>query len=146
MLRGNALATVDDKGRLKLPASFRSVIEPKYGNEFFVTSLRGDSVRIYPMSVWLAIEERLARRSSLDPSVVRFKRAVNYYGQSAVMDAQGRVLLHPLVREAADVRGEVAVLGQQDYLEIWNRAAFEDRLTGDPLTDGDLAALADLGI
>ena len=56
MLRGNALAKVDDKGRLKLPSSFRSTIEPKYGSEFFVTSLRGDSVRIYPMQVWQEIE------------------------------------------------------------------------------------------
>lgn len=146
MLRGNALARVDEKGRLKLPAAFRADIEPKYGNEFFVTSLRGDSVRIYPMRVWEAIEERMSRASALNPSVARFKRTVNYHGQTAVMDAQGRILLHPLVREKADLKGEVAVLGQQDYLEVWNHAAFEDRLTTDPLTDTDLAALADLGI
>ena len=52
MLRGNALAKVDGKGRLKLPSTFRSVLEPRYGREFFVTSLRGDSVRIYPMEVY----------------------------------------------------------------------------------------------
>ena len=46
MLRGNALAKVDGKGRLKLPSAFRSVLEPRYGREYFVTSLRGDSVRI----------------------------------------------------------------------------------------------------
>ena len=146
MLRGSSLAKLDEKGRLKLPASFRGVLEPKFGSDYFVTSLRGDSVRIYPMDVWLRVEERIARASSLNPSVMRFKSAVNYYGQSTPMDTQGRILIHPLLRERADVRGEVVVLGQQDFLEVWNRTAFEERLNADPLTDADLAALSDLGI
>jgi len=146
MLRGSSLAKLDEKGRLKLPASFRAVLEPKFGSDYFVTSLRGDSVRIYPMDVWLRIEERLARASSLNPSVMRFKNVVNYFGQSSPMDAQGRILIHPLLREHADVRGEVVVLGQQDFLEVWNRTAFEERLHADPLTDADLGALSDLGI
>ncbi len=146
MLRGSALAKLDEKGRLKLPASFRALLEPKFGTECFVTSLRGDSIRIYPMDVWARIEERMARASSLNPSVMRFKNAVNYFGQSAPIDAQGRILIHPLLRERADVRGEVVVLGQQDFLEVWNRAVFEERLQADPLTDADLGALADLGI
>jgi MraZ protein len=146
MLRGSSLAKLDEKGRLKLPAAFRAVLEPKFGSDFYVTSLRGDSVRIYPMDVWLRVEERMARASSLNPSVMRFKNAVNYFGQSSPMDAQGRILVHPLLRERADVRGEVVVLGQQDFLEVWNRGAFEERLQADPLTDVDLGALADLGI
>ncbi len=146
MLRGNSIAKVDEKGRLKLPAQFRSAIEPEYGTEFFVTSLRGESVRIYPMRVWARIEEKLARASSVDPPVMRFKNSVNFYGQCAVMDGQGRVLIHPLLREKAGIRGEVAVLGQQEFREVWNLSVFEERLTGDPLTDSDLAALAGLGI
>ncbi len=146
MLRGNSLAKLDEKGRLKLPASFRALLEPKFGTEYFVTSLRGDSVRVYPMDVWLRIEDRLARASSLNPSVMRFKNAVNYFGQSSQMDAQGRILIHPLLRDRADVRGEVVVLGQQDFLEVWNRTVFEERLHADPLTDADLGVLSDLGI
>lgn len=146
MLRGSALAKLDEKGRLKLPASFRAVLEPKFGTDFFVTSLRGESVRVYPMEVWVRIEERLARASSLNPAVMRFKNAVNYYGQSCPMDGQGRILVHPLLRDRADVRGDVVVLGQQDYLEIWNRVAFEARLSAEPLSDADLGTLSDLGI
>ena len=146
MLRGSSLAKLDEKGRLKLPATFRAVLEPKFGSDFFVTSLQGDSVRIYPMDVWLRVEERLARASSLNPSVMRFKNSVNYFGQSSPMDAQGRILVHPLLRERANVRGEVVVLGQADFLEVWNRTAFEERLQSDPLTDADLGALSDLGI
>jgi len=145
MLRGNALAKVDEKGRLKVPTAFRSVIEPKYGNEFFVTSIRGESARVYPMEVYAKLEQRLLGASTLDPAVGRLRNSLNYYGQRALMDSSGRILIHPLLREKATIDGEVAVLGQQDYLEIWNRSLFEASLDRNPLTDEDLSGLAALG-
>jgi MraZ protein len=145
MLRGNALAKVDGKGRLKLPAIFRSVIEPKYGNEFFVTSLRGESTRIYPMDVYARFEERLLQSSSVQPLVTKLRNALNYFGQRAVMDAQGRILIHPLLRDKTRLDGEVAVLGQQDYLEVWNRKDVEESLLNNPLTEDELVELANLG-
>ena len=145
MLRGNSLAKVDEKGRLKVPAGFRAAIDPKYGNEFFVTSLRGESVRIYPMEVYAELEERLIRASTVEPLVSKLRNSLNYFGQGTTMDQQGRILIHPLLRTKAGINGEVAVLGQQNYLEVWNRAMFEDRLNHDPLTDEDLKRLADLG-
>ena len=146
MLRGNSIAKIDEKGRLKLPSSFRALLEPKYGGTYFVTSLRGESVRIYPMEVWMRIEERLSQTSSMNPSVIRFKNMVNYFGQTAALDPQGRLLVHPLLRERAEIRGEVVVLGQHDHLEIWNRSNFEGRLASDPLTDADLETLSGFGL
>ena len=83
MLRGSALAKLDDKGRLKLPSAFRSVIEPKYGNEFFVSSLRGDSVRIYPLQVFAEVEQRLLVSSTVEPAITKLRNALNYFGQRA---------------------------------------------------------------
>ena len=145
MLRGNSLAKVDEKGRLKVPAAFRSVIEPEYGTDFFVTSLRGESVRVYPMPVYARLEERLAQSSSVKPAVSKLRTWLNYYGQMATMDGQGRVLIHPFLREAAAIDGEVTVLGQQNFLEVWNRGQFEERLRRNALTDEDLLELATLG-
>ena len=48
--------------------------------------------------------------------------------------------------EAAQLTGEVAILGQMDHLAIWNRGAVERRLASEPLTPEDLAALSELGI
>ncbi len=146
MLRGNALAKVDEKGRLKLPAVFRSIIEPRYGNEFFVTSFRGDSVHLYPLEVYKAFEKRLGQTSRVGSLVNRLQDAINYYGQSAEMDAQGRILIHPLLRTSAEISGEVAVLGKQEYLVVWNRKTVEKRVRANPLTDTDLDELAELGI
>ena len=145
MLRGSAQAKLDDKGRLKLPSVFRSILEPQYGSEYFVTSLRGESARIYPMPVFAELEERLLRSSGVQPVVAKLRGSLNYYGQRAVMDGQGRLLIHPLLREKAGIEGEVSVLGQQSFLEVWNRASYEERFDNDPLTDEDLRELAALG-
>jgi len=146
MLRGNAPAKVDNKGRLKIPTQFRRYIEEKFGRECFVTSFSGDNVRVYPMPVWVAIEKKLSALPSMNPTITRFLNHVNYYGQEAAMDDQGRILIHPLLRERSGAIGEVAVLGSQNWLDIWNRDKFESILKTGPVTEGDHQILASLGI
>ncbi|MCA1591562.1 MAG: division/cell wall cluster transcriptional repressor MraZ [Acidobacteria bacterium] len=146
MLRGNYTARIDDKGRLKVPTTFRRYIEEKHGTEFYITSLTGECVRIYPLSEWEFIEQRLALLPSMDPARRKFLDRTNYYGQQASMDGQGRILVHPLLRKAASVVGDVAVLGYLTYLEVWELDRFERRLLTDPYTDEDEAAIARLGI
>src|SRR5437588_10610844 len=103
MFRGNAPARIDDKGRLKVPNAFRSLLESKYGRELFLTSLTGEYVRIYPMPVWLDIEEKLGQMPTTHPSKLRFLDRVNYFGQVAELDAQGRVLMPIRLRDAAQM-------------------------------------------
>ena len=146
MLRGNFAAKIDSKGRLKVPAAFRYVIEEKFGDSVFLTSLTGESVRIYPMPVWSDIEEKLARIPSAHPSRTRFFDRVNFFGQPAQIDKQGRVSVHVLLRETASMVGEVSVFGLYNYLEVWNHDRIRARLERDPFTDEDARALAEFGI
>ena len=146
MLRGNAPAKIDDRGRLKMPAGFRTVIQQEHGRELFVTSLTGDSVRIYPMPVWLDVENRLAKMPSTHPARMKFLDRVNFYGQLAELDPQGRVLIPTRLRESAQMTGEVDVLGIHNFVEVWNHERFLARLKGEPFTDADARALADFGI
>jgi MraZ protein len=146
VLRGSHSAKIDAKGRLKLPNAFRALIAGKHGAELYITSLTGESVRIYPMTVWLGVEERLARMASTHPARLKFLDRVNYYGQVAEFDGQGRVMIPARVRDAAGMAGDVDVLGQVDYLEIWNHERFVAKLQRDPFTDDDARALADAGI
>ena len=146
MLRGNHSAKIDDKGRLKIPTAFRGVMEEQRGQGLYVTSLSGESVRIYPMSAWLALEQRLARVPPMTPARTRFLDRVNYYGQISEFDAQGRVLIPTRLRDSAGMNGEVDVLGQVEFLEVWNHDRFVDKLKRDPFTDEDARALAEFGI
>ena len=146
MLRGNFSAKIDEKGRLRMPAAFRGLIEEAHGSPLFVTSLTGDSVLVYPMPIWLGIEEKLSRLPSTLPARTRFLDRVNFFGQPAELDRQGRVLIHTRLRESAGIAGEVAVIGQQDHLALWNSERFVARLDRDPFTEEDAHALSDLGI
>jgi len=146
MLRGNYTARIDSKGRLKVPTLFRRFLDEKYGANFYVTSLTGECVRIYPLPEWESIEQRLSLLPSMDPARRKFLDRANYYGQQSNMDGQGRVLIHPLLRKSAEVLGDVAVLGYLTYLEVWELEKFQQRLLSDPYTEEDEAAIARLGI
>ena len=146
MLRGNYTARIDSKGRLKVPTLFRRYMDEKYGANFYVTSLTGECVRIYPLPEWESIEQRLSLLPSMDPARRKFLDRANYYGQQSAMDGQGRVLIHPLLRKSAEVLGDVAVLGYMTYLEVWELEKFQQRLLSDPYTEEDEAAIARLGV
>ncbi|HXJ18040.1 MAG TPA: division/cell wall cluster transcriptional repressor MraZ [Candidatus Polarisedimenticolia bacterium] len=145
MLRGTYLATVDEKGRVKIPASFLAELR-RAGTKFYVTSASGDHARIYPMKVWEEIERKLAKRSSYNPVRQKFLARTNYYGQVVEVDGQGRVLIPPVLRESAEMKGEVDVQGQLTYLQVWNHARFLEQLKRNPITAEDEKALDELGI
>lgn len=146
MLRGSYPAKIDDKGRLKIPNAFRAVVEDQHGAGLYLTSLSGDSVRIYPMSEWLAVEQRVQRMPSAHPARLKFLDRVNYYGQVGEFDVQGRVLIPGRLRDAAGMTGDVDVLGQMSYLEVWNHDRLLAKLNREPFTDDDARALAEFGI
>ena len=146
MLRGNYTVRMDEKGRIKLPAAYRRYVDEHYGPEFYVTSLTGECARLYPMKEWLAIEEKLQAAGTMDAAVRKFLDRTNYYGQLAEMDAQGRILVHPLLRQSAELTGDVAVLGYLQYLEVWELDKFRARLESQPYTAEDAAALSKLGV
>ena len=146
MFRGNAPATVDDKGRLKVPNMFRSLLESKYGRELFVTSLSGEYVSVYPMPVWLEVEQKLAQMPSTHPSKLRYLDRVNYFGQVAELDGQGRVLIPVRLRDSATMTGEVDVLGQVNWLDVWNHDRFLTKMQRDPYTENDARSLSEFGV
>jgi transcriptional regulator MraZ len=146
VFRGHEQARIDDKGRLKVPNVFRSFLESKYGRELFLTSLTGDYVRLYPMPVWLEIEAKLGAMPSTHPSRLRFLDRVNFFGQAAELDTQGRVLVPARLRETAAIAGDVDVLGQYNYLDTWNHDRLVTKLQRDAYTDEDAKALSEFGI
>jgi MraZ protein len=147
VLRGSYSAKIDGKGRLKIPNAFRALVEDQRGETgLYITSLSGDSVRIYPMPEWVAVEQRLARMPSTHPARLKFLDRVNYYGQATEFDIQGRVLIPGRLRDAAGMTGDVDVLGQLTYLEVWNHERFLAKLQREAFSDDDARALAEHGI
>jgi MraZ protein len=146
MFRGNHTARVDEKGRLKLPAEFKRRVDEAYGPQFYITSRDGKRAEIYPIREWEKVEEKLATIPSMNPARKKFLDVTNYYGQMAELDAAGRLLLPQILRESARVTSEVVVLGSQTYLEVVNHDDFKAALEAEPLSEADMATLADLGL
>jgi MraZ protein len=144
-LRGNCPAKVDEKGRLKVPAIFLEELT-EFGNQFYITSPTGESARIYPLKVWAEIEDKLAKVSSQNAAKRKFLKRTSYFGQTVEIDAQGRLLIPAVLREEAQTKSDVDVLGALDYLEVMNHTRVLDELKNEPFTSDDSKALEDLGI
>ncbi|MDP9051987.1 MAG: division/cell wall cluster transcriptional repressor MraZ [Acidobacteriota bacterium] len=145
MFRGNNPARVDEKGRLKLPADFKRRVDELYGPQFYITSKDGERAEIWPLKEWERIEESLALAPS-SAAKQRFLDVTNYYGQVVEMDSQGRLLMPQLLREKADLKGDVAVLGQNKKLVVINDERAQAKIAASPLTGEDLDSLAIPGL
>ena len=131
---------------MKVPAEFKRVIDEKYGQQFYITSLDGDVAQVYPFEEWERIEQKLAGLSTFNPTKKKFLSKVNYWGQVVEMDGQGRLLIPQLLREAANIKGEVAVSGYQTYLEVRNIEAYQQKVREEKFTPDDEKTLDELGI
>ena len=146
MFRGNHPTRVDEKGRLKVPAEFKRLIDEKYGTQFYIASLGGKVGQVYPFEEWQRIEEKLARLSNFNPTKKKFLNRSNYYGQLVEIDGQGRVLIPALLRDTAKIQGEVAVVGNLTYLEVQSIEVYKKDIEENPFTSDDEKTLDELGI
>jgi MraZ protein len=148
MFRGHYQSRADEKGRLKVPADFKRVLDANdAGGKFYITSLNGEFAQIWPLEAWQAYEKELDAKLPLsNPVRQKVMRAYSFYGQEVEMDNQGRVLLPPLLREKAELKGDLSVVGSVKFLEVHNYENFSKQVVENPVTDEDRAALSALGL
>jgi MraZ protein len=142
--RGSAPARLDEKGRLKVPTLFREQIEEAFGRDLFVTSIHGKEILLYPLPVWQTLEEKLAQLPAIHRAKNKFLQRVNYYGQDAALDGQGRVLIPQILRESAKLPAEVVVTGNIDHLVVSDHGALVKRLASEEFTPEDYDELSKL--
>ncbi len=139
--RGGYPASIDAKGRLKLPARLREQLEAGYGREVFVCSFFPWELRIFPLAVWEGWEARLDDLNPFDPVAMKVIELVNY-GQQVEVDDQGRLLVPQLLRETVEVDGEVVVSGRINHLAVTKRDRAAKLLTSASLSQEELVTLA----
>ena len=141
VLMGHAPAKVDEKGRLKIPANFRKLIEDKFGADLFITSQDGERALIYPIPVWADFHARLAKVPSTSVAKQKLLERMNYYGAVSSIDAQGRVLIPTILRNKAGIADDVVVIGNTDHLVVWNGERIERRMNEEALSAEDFKEL-----
>jgi len=133
MFRGKFEHTIDEKGRVSVPARFRELLQASNDDRVVITNFMMASARcldVYPHAAWLQLEERLRAKPQFDQRVMRFQ---NYYVANAhecVLDKQGRILLPTSLREYAGLDREVVFASALDKFRIWDRAQW-DKVFGD---------------
>ena len=144
MFRGNHPAKVDEKGRLKLPAAFKQLLDAQNVTEFYITSPDGRSAEIWPLPVWEERERKLAKIGTLNKMVKKYVKVTSYFGQQVEVDNQARVLIPQILRDKASLDSDVTVFGKMNYLEVHNRANFEQDLPAIEMSEDECEALSDL--
>jgi MraZ protein len=124
MFRGRFEHTIDEKGRVNVPARFREILQAFNDDRVIITNFLMATVRcldVYPQAAWLQLEERLRAKPQFDQRVMRFQ---NFYVASAhecVLDKQGRILLPPTLREYAALTRDVVFTSALEKFRIWDR-------------------------
>jgi MraZ protein len=142
VFRGNNPAKVDDKGRLKIPSAFKTLLDAANVTELYITSTDGRKAEIWPLPEWEKREKLLADESNMNDSVEKYLNLTSYYGQQVEMDSQSRVVLPQKLRDRGKLDAEVVVLGKLVYLEVQNEKEFEQSLGAYEMTADDRKSVA----
>ena len=153
LFRGVRAASVDDKGRLKLPASVNRAIRRKYEEpDLFVTSLDGKSVKAYPITQWEAVEDTLSRPSSGPdpdpdgPLKTKILFQANRWGAEETVDGQGRFLVPAPLREASGMKGTVMIQWEKNHMLIMNETKYDETASKYEISEGELQRAQSMGL
>jgi len=146
MFHGHHPTRIDEKGRFKVPAEYKRKLDESYGAQFYITSRDGKIAEVYPLEVWERLEREIMAQRPATPSFRKFLNVTSYYGQVAEIDGQGRLLLPSLLREKAGLKGDVAVVGKLERLEIRIAEDYRREVEENQITPEDNEELATHGI
>lgn len=121
LFRGLHSINLDAKGRMAMPARFRGIIEEYCQGQLVVTiDQDGESLVIYPLNEFEAIERKVASLSSFHPESRRLKNIFIGHATEVNLDGSGRILIPQNLRQFVGLDKKVALVGQGNKLAVWN--------------------------
>lgn len=124
--KGSYMYSVDEKGRVSLPAKLRKYVSPEANDTFVVTRGFEKCLFVYPLDEWNKLEANLRGLSSYNSQHRLFLRAILELAQDSQLDAQARITIPPELREYAGIQNEVRIIGTLDKIELWNPKIYEE--------------------
>lgn len=126
MFRGTYHNSVDDKGRTVLPARLREQIHKEHETPLVLTLGFDKCLYLYPLDVWKKIEEKLSSLDSLSAEVRLLQRTLLRATDEIQIDAQGRIMISPILRKEAGIAKSVMIVGMLQHIEIWDMDQYEN--------------------
>jgi len=142
--RGSFVLRVDDRGRVKIPSQYLSILSDQYGKDLYITSLNGDHVLIYPLKVWEEIEQSIEKIKIRAPEIQEYISRTSYWGNESEVDSRGRVLIPPELRKSSQLDGNLRIFGEIDHMVVWNEDLFKQQSLKGKFTDEKLEAVSRL--
>jgi len=143
MFRGQYEHSIDEKGRLSIPAKFREILNKE--RTLVLTSFDA-YITAFPMKTWRVVEERIRSNPTFKRDMRDFLRLVYSSAEDAVIDPQGRILIPQALRQRAGITREVVILGVMDQIEIWDKARWEAKVMSAPSREELSVKLGELGV
>jgi len=126
MFRGRYEHTMTDKGRISVPAKFRDVLNDKYGEESLIITNFDRCLIVYPLKEWNEIERRAAELPQFKQEVISFLRHLIGNADDSPIDGQGRILLPQSLRNHAQIKRDVVMIGMLTKFEIWAKEIWDE--------------------
>ncbi len=127
MFRGLSSGQIDSKGRITIPANYRTMMVEEASGSLVVTiDTESRCLLLYPFPAWQVIEEKLESLPSFQPAARRIQRLLMGHATELELDRQGRILLPEPLRDYAELDKTVMLVGQGKKIEIWSESLWED--------------------
>jgi MraZ protein len=128
MFRGANQVALDAKGRLAMPTRFREQIVERSHGRLVVTVDRSDRcLLIYPLPDWEIIEQKLVKLPTLNVAARRLQRLMIGHATEIELDANGRMLIPPTLRDYANLSRQAMLIGQGSRFELWDAAHWNEK-------------------
>ena len=140
-LKGRETYSVDDKGRVAVPAKMRKSLSPEAADTFVVTRCPDEAACIYayPLDEWRKMEGRLSGLNQYNDQDRFFLRTLLYWADELSLDKQHRMMIPKALVEFAGIEKSALMIGAMDHIEIWNPEIFESYLSGQNLSYAEVA-------
>ncbi len=136
MFQGAAALSVDAKGRIAVPARHREALVPD-GAPLVITAHPHRCLLVYPQHAWEPISRQIAAMPGLDPRTATLKRLLVGFAQSETLDAAGRTVIAPSLRQWAGLEKQVWLVGQGSHFELWSDAGWQAQQEAMQSLEGD---------
>jgi len=121
MFLGQYEHTIDEKGRLIVPAKFREPL----GENFIITFGLDLCLFVYPLEEWKDLSEKLKLLPLGQKDARAFKRILFSRANAGILDSQGRMVIMKYLRDYAQIERNVMIIGVLDRIEIWSKEIWQ---------------------
>jgi len=112
--------SIDNKGRVNIPAKFRQSLSPDSDDTFVVTRGLDHCLWVYPLEEWERIEDNLRTLSSVSPKEREFVRRIVRWATPTKYDKQGRIMIPASLIDLAELHDQAVIIGLLNRIEIWS--------------------------